>query len=174
MGAEASKRQQYRARETRLNRFRYGKFCQNVSTNNSATRAGQTKTDAIFFGSARGAPKLRPLVRLFGAVLSAAIVAAGAPPASASRVDRTSARMFLADATTYVHISVSHHVQLETAVRRFIEHVHSSCPSVLANAPPPIVEHALARRAALEGRDGRDPGAADHQPDIPNDGSRRA
>jgi hypothetical protein len=118
------------------------------------TRAGLKKADAIFFGGAREAPKLNPLPRLVGAVLGGAIVAAGAAPASASWVDRTSARMFLADATTYVHISVSHHVQLETAVRRFIEHIHSSCPSVLANAPPPIVEHALGAPPSKEGMEG--------------------
>jgi len=89
-----------------------------------------------------------------GAILSAATVAAGAAPASASRVDRTSARMLLADSTTYVHISLSHHSQLAIAVRRFIEHVRSSCPSVLANAAPPIVEHALGAPPSKEGMEG--------------------
>jgi hypothetical protein len=117
------------------------------------TRAGLVKADAVF-GGAREAPKLRRLLGLVGAVLSAAIVAAGAAPASASRVDRTSAHMLLADATTYVHTSVSQHLQLEKAVRRFIEHLHSSCPSVLAHAPPPVVEHALGAPPSNEGTEG--------------------
>jgi hypothetical protein len=69
-------------------------------------------------------------------------------------VDRASARALLADATTYVRISVSHHLQLQAAARRFIAHLRSACPSSLANAPPAIVEHALGAppsKAAMEG-----------------------
>ena len=75
------------------------------------------------------------------AALSVAIAVASATPASASRVDRASARGFLADATTYVRASVPHRLELKTAVRTFIEHLESSCPGALAHAPPPIVEH---------------------------------
>jgi hypothetical protein len=100
----------------------------------------------------REASKLHPLLGL--PVLSAAIVAVGGAPASASQVDRTSARRFLGDATRYVDVSVSHHSQRETAVRRFIEHIRSSCPSALANAPAPIVEHALGAPPSREGMEG--------------------
>jgi hypothetical protein len=62
-------------------------------------------------------------------------------PVSASRVDRASARTFLADAMTYVRISVSRRLELKTAVGRFIGHLESSCPSALAHAPPAIVEY---------------------------------
>jgi hypothetical protein len=75
------------------------------------------------------------------AVLSAAIAGASPTPVSASRVDRASAHTFLADAITYVRISVSHRLELKTAVRRFIGHLESSCPGALAHAPPAIVEY---------------------------------
>jgi hypothetical protein len=77
------------------------------------------------------------------AILSVAIAGASPPPATANRVDRASARRFLADATTYVRISASHRLQLKTAVRTFIEGLESFCPGALAHAPPPIVEHVL-------------------------------
>jgi hypothetical protein len=76
------------------------------------------------------------------ASLGVAIAGANAAPVSANRVDRASARKFLTDATTYVRISLSHRLQLTTAVRTFIEHLESFCPGVLAQAPPPIIEHA--------------------------------
>jgi hypothetical protein len=116
--------------------------------------AGASKRRHIILPRKREGSELHPLLGLVGSVLSAAIVAAGAAPASASQVDGISARSFLADATKYVHVSVSHHLQLETAVRRFIEHIHSSCPSVLANAPAPIVEHALGAPPSTEGMEG--------------------
>jgi hypothetical protein len=75
-----------------------------------------------------------------GPMLSVAILGVSAAPVSAAEVDRASARTFLADATTYVHISVSRHTQLRTAARGFIEHLESSCPGSLAHAPAPIVE----------------------------------
>ena len=115
---------------------------------------GRASDDKIILPRKRCGSKLHPLLGLVGAVLSAAIVGAGGPPASASDVDRTSARRFLADATRYLQVSVSHHSQLEAAVRRFIEHIRSSCPSVLANAPAPIVEHALGAPPSKEGMEG--------------------
>jgi hypothetical protein len=75
-------------------------------------------------------------------MLSVAMAGASGPQVSASRVDRASAHTFLADAITYVSGAVSHHFQLKTAVRTFIEHLNSSCRSALAHASPPIVEHA--------------------------------
>jgi len=88
------------------------------------------------------------------AILGVAIAGASAAPASASRVDRASARTFLADATTYVRISVSRRLRLETAVHGFIEHLESFCPGALGHAPAPIVEHAVGApppKAATEG-----------------------
>jgi hypothetical protein len=88
------------------------------------------------------------------AILSVAMAGASGPPVSASRVDRASARTFLADAITYASIAVSHRARLARAVRAFIEHLNSSCPGALAHAPPPIVEHAEGApppKGALEG-----------------------
>jgi hypothetical protein len=115
---------------------------------------GRASDENIILPRRHEASKLHPLLGLVGALLSTAIVAAGAAQASANQVDRTSARSFLAAATRYVHVSLSHHSQLQTAVRRFMEQIHSSCPSVLANAPAPIVEHALGAPPSKEGMEG--------------------
>jgi hypothetical protein len=83
-----------------------------------------------------------------------AMAGSSGPQASASPVDRASARTFLADAITYVSSAVSHHLQLKTAVRTFIDHLNSSCPSALAHAPAPIVEHAEGAPPAKGAREG--------------------
>lgn len=75
-------------------------------------------------------------------MLGLAIAATGAAPASASQLDRASARALIHDATTYARVSVSRRLKLRAAVRGFIDHIASSCPSALADAPPPIIEHA--------------------------------
>jgi hypothetical protein len=74
-------------------------------------------------------------------ILGATTAGAGAARVRAGRIDRASAHALLADATAYVRVSMSHRVRLRTAARTFIEHVESSCPGALANAPPAIVEH---------------------------------
>jgi hypothetical protein len=93
-------------------------------------------------------------VRLVGAILGAAIGAASTASASASSVDRVSADKFLAEATTYVRVSLSRHSQLNAAANRFIEHLRLSCPSSLGSAPSPIAEHALGRPPSKEGMEG--------------------
>jgi hypothetical protein len=75
------------------------------------------------------------------ASLVIALAGASSPATNASQGDRASARTFLADATAYVRSSIAHRRQLKAAVRRFIEHLESSCPGSLASAPPPLVEH---------------------------------
>lgn len=88
------------------------------------------------------------------ATLGIAIAATSANEASAGRVDRVSARTFLADATAYLRISVAHHLEQKSAVQTFIDHLESSCPGSLAHAPVPIIERAVGMpppKAGLEG-----------------------
>ena len=91
---------------------------------------------------------------LLGLALAATTAGARAVQVSASRVDRASARAFLADASTFVRISLAHRVQLKNATRAFIAHLESSCPGSLADAAPPIAEHAQGAPPSKEGSEG--------------------
>ena len=64
-----------------------------------------------------------------------------AAPASGKGLDQRSARTFLIDATNDLRGIMMHRQQVKAAIGRFIEHLESSCPGVLAAAPPAIVEH---------------------------------
>src|SRR5439155_17392847 len=89
---------------------------------------------------------------LLGLALSGTI--AGGARASADRVDRASARAFLADSTTFLRVSAARRVELTRAVRTFITRLESSCPGSLAHAPPPIAEHAQGAPPSRGGREG--------------------
>jgi hypothetical protein len=73
--------------------------------------------------------------KTIGAMLSVAIIAVSVLPSGASSTDRASARVFLAEATKYLRIVESHHLQAQAASNRFIVRLESTCPHALADDP---------------------------------------